>query len=81
MEALAACRFYPIQIDGVELPFQCNGQDMGSVVLVNGDRTGAQHSCTVDVISAHDFTWIELVHNVIDAVNVESPSFLLTIVL
>ena len=78
MEALEARRFYSTLIDGVALSFQCNGQDMGSVVLVEGDGTGAQHTCTVDVTSAHIFTWIELVHNGDEVVSIENPSFPLT---
>ena len=78
MEALEARRFYSTLIDGVALSFQCNGQDMGSVVLVEGDGTGAHHTCTVDVTSAHIFTWIELVHNGDEVVSIENPSFPLT---
>lgn len=76
MEALAARRFYSTLIEGVVLSFQCNGQEMGSVVqLAEGEEV---RSCTVDLTSKNVFTWIELIQNGDVTVSIESPTFPLT---
>ena len=75
MEALQARRFYSTRIDGVALSFQCNGQEMGSVLLAGRDI-----SCTIDVTSGHQqsFTWVELVKNGNVVRSIPSPTFPLT---
>ena len=72
MEALKARRYYSTLIDGVRIQFQCDNQDMGSIIK---SVKGGVHSCTFDVTSNHVFTWIELIRNGSPVVSIENPTF------
>lgn len=57
MEALEARRFYSTLIDKVDISFQCNGEEMGSVL------PAGEHSCYFNVNSGHGFSWFEVIKN------------------
>jgi hypothetical protein len=74
MEALAARRYYSTMIDDVEITFKCDEHEMGSSIFAAGE-----HSCTVDILSSHTFTWIDVVQNGSYSARVENPNFPYTI--
>lgn len=75
MEALKERRYYSTLIDGVAVSFQCDNQDMGSIIK---SFEGGVHSCTFDVSSNHVFSWIELIRNGSPYESVANPIFPLT---